>query len=205
MNRPRPCGPLCRPPPGELAGGRRSLTGGAIWHGGVPVRPGLSQQPAGGRCPTPHTPSRRSASALHAVPSPRSTGCGSLGCASGREYEKYGLEPPRAKTHMIGSSCTPRPSRQSTGMFPAGTPSGRAIRDWERGRYSRWRGAAPTVRVSRSRAMPAPTGRTGRRSAFPCQRAIPAVEVPAGLHFHSDWLVVPGLSGSVRGSGPPVG
>ena len=59
--------------------------------GGVPVRPALSQQPAGGRCPPSHTLSRRSASALHAVPSARSTGCGSLGCASGREYEKYGL------------------------------------------------------------------------------------------------------------------
>ena len=34
--------------------------------GGVPVRPALSQQPAGGRSPLSHIPSRRSASALHA-------------------------------------------------------------------------------------------------------------------------------------------
>ena len=46
---PRPYGPLCRPPPGELAGGRRSLAGGAIsfdWHSGGDA---FSQRLAGSR------------------------------------------------------------------------------------------------------------------------------------------------------------
>ena len=49
-----------------VAGGRRSLAGGAITMGGVPVKPALSWQPAGGRCPLSDTPSRHSAPALHA-------------------------------------------------------------------------------------------------------------------------------------------
>ena len=49
-----------------VAGGRRSLAGGAITMVGVPVKPALSWQPAGGRCPLSDTPSRHSAPALHA-------------------------------------------------------------------------------------------------------------------------------------------
>ena len=100
-------------------GGRRSLTGGAIWHGGVPVRPALSQQRAGSRCPPSDTPSGRSGSALHVEPSSSSTGCGSLGCASGREYEKYGLtaggETHAAQSPGGGSSLTRLVSRAPTG------------------------------------------------------------------------------------------
>ena len=46
---PRPCGPLCRPPPGELAGGRRSLAGGAISFGWISGGDAFSQQLARGR------------------------------------------------------------------------------------------------------------------------------------------------------------
>ena len=49
-----------------VAGGRRSLAGGAITMVGVPVKPALSWQPAGGRCPLSDTPSRHSAPPLHA-------------------------------------------------------------------------------------------------------------------------------------------
>ena len=50
--------------------------------------------------------------------------------------------------------------------------SGRTIRDCERVRHSRRQSAASSALVSRSRAMPAPTGRTGQRSAF---QAVPAL------------------------------
>ena len=49
-----------------VAGGRRSLAGGAITMVGVPVKPALSWQPAGGRCPPSDTPSPHSVPALHA-------------------------------------------------------------------------------------------------------------------------------------------
>ena len=49
-----------------VAGGRRSLAGGAITMVGVPVKPALSWQPAGDRCPLSDTPSRHSAPPLHA-------------------------------------------------------------------------------------------------------------------------------------------
>ena len=54
---PPACGGLCRPPPGELAGGRRSLAAGAIWTGGVPV-PGCASSRSANRAPLS---SRRSA------------------------------------------------------------------------------------------------------------------------------------------------
>ena len=50
--------------------------------------------------------------------------------------------------------------------------SGRTIRDCERVGHSHRRRAASSALVSRSRAMPAPTGRTGQRSAV---QAVPAL------------------------------
>ena len=58
-----------------------------------------------------------------------------------------------------------------SGRGVEGEVSGRSIQGWERVGNSRWHGAALSALVSRSRAVPAPTGRTGQRSAFPGRRA----------------------------------
>ena len=65
----------------------------------------------------------------------------------------------------------PTPSQHGT-LSLLEAVSGRTIRDCERVRHSRRQSAASSALVSRSRAMPAPTGRTGRRSAF---QAVPAL------------------------------
>ena len=67
---PRPCGPLCRPPPGELAGGRRSKPSPRFCSvGGTRFRP-----PLGGRC--------RSETGAPFARAPRSSGVrGSRACA----------------------------------------------------------------------------------------------------------------------------
>ena len=58
-------------------------------------------------------------------------------------------------------------------------------------------------------AVPAPTGRTGQRSAFPCLCVIRSVGGPAQQHFHSHWaaLVLPQAANRAppRDRRPPAG
>ena len=118
-----------RGPAGRCAD-RRSAFPGRRHHldGGVPVRLGLAPQRAGSPCSLSDTPSGRSGPSLHVQPSSSSTGCGSLGCTSGREYEKSGLashsfkRPPTTSA----SAATASPSCES----PAG--SGPTLRGWPR-------------------------------------------------------------------------
>ena len=147
----RPCGPLCRPPPGELAGGRRSKPSPPIPAVGAARSPRASgevanaervgreqRHPRGFRAPARCRP-EASAPLSRAILPLRGT------CREGSYPDGWGL-----RRRGPAGRCADRRS-----AFPG-------LR------------AIPPVSVTRFRplrgAVPGPTGRTGQRAAFPCGR-----------------------------------